>query len=127
MKRFYRLICIIFAVMLCFTAVACDGNKPGPDNPDNGNNGNNAAIETTGEKLFSGGTSDYTLVILKSNYGRSSTRAFGVGNNNGFAAFKNGYAGIGGTKVDADDLTHNLFLLKTTVNWFDLCEFELLT
>lgn len=66
MKRFYRLICIIFAAMLCFTAVACDGNKPGPDNPDNGNNGNNTAIETTGEKLFSGGSSDYTLVIPES-------------------------------------------------------------
>ena len=57
-----------------------------------------------GDSLALCGVADYTLVILKSNYGRSSTRAFRVGNNNGFAAFKNGYAGIGGTKVNTDNL-----------------------
>ena len=68
-----------------------------------------------------------TLIVFECYNRGGRAGALAIGDDDGFAAFHNCYAGIGGTKVDADDLTHNLFLLKTTVNWFDLCEFELLT
>ena len=58
-----------------------------------------------------------TLIVFECYNRRGRAGALAIGDDDGFAAFHNCYAGIGGAKVDADDLTHNLFLLKTTVNW----------
>ena len=60
MKKFTKFVCFVLAFAICFAATACgDKNK----SVDNSNNGGDGAIETTGEKLFSGGNTDYTLVI----------------------------------------------------------------
>ena len=39
--------------------------------------------------------------------GRGGSCAFGVGDNDGFAAFVNCHAGVGCTKVNTDNLSHN--------------------
>ena len=80
-----------------------------------------------GDSLALGHLAYQTLIVFECYNRGGRAGALAIGDDDSFAAFHNCYAGIGGTKVDADDLTHNLFLLKTTVNWFDLCEFELLT
>ena len=51
----------------------------------------------------------HSLIILKRNHGRSSSAALGVGDDDGLAALQHRDTGIGCTKVDADNLTHNLF------------------
>ena len=43
--------------------------------------------------------------------GRGGAVAFGVRDDDGFAAFHNCYTAVGSTKVNADNLTHNNFLL----------------
>ncbi len=48
--------------------------------------------------------------------GRGGACAFCVGDNNGFAAFHDGYAAIGCTEVDTYNLTHNNFLLFENEN-----------
>ena len=53
-----------------------------------------------------------TLIVFECHNGRGGTRTFAVGDNDGFAAFHNGYTGIGSTQVDTDNLAHNLFLLN---------------
>jgi len=45
-------------------------------------------------------------ILRESDHGRCRARTFGVFNNAHILAFKNGDAGIGGTKVDTDNLTH---------------------
>ncbi len=42
-------------------------------------------------------------------HGRSGAVAFGVGNDSRLTAFQHGYAGIGSTKVNTDNFTHNLY------------------
>ena len=55
---------------------------------------------------------DHTLAGLgKCNNRGGSTVAFGVGDDNRLAAFQNSNTGIGSTKVDTDNLRHNVFLL----------------
>ena len=72
-----------------------------------------------GDGLTFGNLANQTLTIFECDNRRGGTGALAVGDNDGFAAFHNGYAGIGSTKVDTDNLTHNLFLLNSAVNWFD--------
>ena len=56
---------------------------------------------------------DHTLAGLGKCHNRGgSTVAFGVGDDNRLAAFQNGNTGIGSTKVDTDNLRHNVFLLN---------------
>ena len=70
----------------------------------------------------------YQPLIVFECYNRGGgTCALAVGDDDGFAAFHNCYAGIGGTKVDADNLTHNLFLPNITLDLDYLCELKLLT
>ena len=55
---------------------------------------------------------DHTLAALgKGHDGRRGARAFGVRDNDSLAAFHNGYAAVGGSKVNTDDFTHDEFLL----------------
>ena len=66
-----------------------------------------------GDGLALGDLADHALAVLgKSHDGRGGAGAFGVGDDDGFAAFHDGYAGIGSTQVDTDDLGHNVFLLN---------------
>ena len=52
--------------------------------------------------------SDHSFAFFgKCDDGRSGACAFCVCNNNSLAAFHNGYAAVGGSKVDANDFTHN--------------------
>ena len=46
-------------------------------------------------------------VLLECNNRGGGTCAFSVGDNDYVAAFHNGYARVGGTKVDANDFCHN--------------------
>ena len=54
----------------------------------------------------------HTLAGLgEGHYRGSGPVAFGVGDDDGFAAFQNGNTGIRCTKVNTNNLTHNVFLL----------------
>ena len=58
--------------------------------------------------LALGDLADEALAVLcKGDDGRRGARALGVGDDNGLAALHDGDAGIGGTKVNTDDLAHN--------------------
>ena len=58
--------------------------------------------------LALGDLADEALAVLcKGDDGRRGARALGVGDDDGLAALHDGDAGIGGTKVNADDLAHN--------------------
>ena len=51
---------------------------------------------------------DEALAVLGEGHdGRSGAVAFRIGDNSGLAAFHNGDAGIGGAKVNTDNLAHN--------------------
>ena len=53
---------------------------------------------------------DHTLAGLRECHdGRGGAVAFGVGDNDGLAAFHNCYAAVGSTKVNTNNLTHNKF------------------
>ena len=70
--------------------------------------GNHGALRV-GDSLALGDLADKTLAVLgKSNDGRSGAGAFRVRDNRGFAAFHNSDAGIGSTKVNTDNLRHNI-------------------
>ena len=64
------------------------------------------------EMVFSGLVmADETLAGLgEADDGRCGARAFGVGDDDGFAAFHNGNTAVGGAKVDANDLAHSIKL-----------------
>ena len=73
--------------------------------------GSNGAVGV-GDSLALSHLANHTLAGLgECNHRGSGAAAFGVGDNNGFAAFQNSDAGIGSTKVDTDNLRHNVFLL----------------
>lgn len=50
-------------------------------------------------------------VLCERHNGWSRSRTLGVCDNNGLAALYNGYAAVGRTQVDTNDLCHNNFLL----------------
>ncbi|MPN64320.1 hypothetical protein SDC9_212092 [bioreactor metagenome] len=50
-------------------------------------------------------------VLGKGYHRRRGAGAFGIGDNNGFAALHDRYAAIGGTQIDTDDLSHKSVLL----------------
>ena len=61
---------------------------------------------------------DQALAVLGEGHdGGSGAGAFSVRDNNGFAAFHDSDAGIGGTKVNADNLAHNYILLNVLVDF----------
>ena len=62
-----------------------------------------------GDSLALCRAADYPFVALKCNHGRSGARTLSIGDNNRLAAFKNRHARICSTKVNTDDLCHNLF------------------
>ena len=56
---------------------------------------------------------DHTFVILgESHHGRRCAGALCVCDDDRLGAFNNGYARIGCTKIDANDFSHNIFLLS---------------
>ncbi len=58
--------------------------------------------------LVLGHAADQTLAVLvEADDGGSSAAAFRIGDNDGFAAFHNGDAAVGGTKVNTDNLAHD--------------------
>ena len=60
---------------------------------------------------------DHTLAGLGERHnGRGGAIAFGIRNNNGLAALHNCYAAVGCTKVNTNNLAHNVFLLYLNVN-----------
>ena len=68
-----------------------------------------------GDGLALGDLADQTLAGLgEADNGRRGARAFGVGDDDGLAAFHNGDAAVGGAKVDANDLTHSVKLPSCT-------------
>ena len=70
--------------------------------------GNHRALRV-GNSLTLGDLTDETLAVLgKGHDGRRGAGAFRVCDNRGFAAFHNGDAGIGRTKVNTDNLRHNI-------------------
>ena len=59
--------------------------------------------------LALGDLANQTLAFLgEGDNGRRSARAFAVWDDDGFAAFHNGDAAVGGTKVDANNLAHDV-------------------
>ena len=71
-------------------------------------NGNDGALRV-GHSLALGHLAHQTFAVLgKGHNGRSRTRAFGVGDNSGFAAFHHGDAGIRSTQIDTNNLRHNV-------------------
>ena len=62
-----------------------------------------------GDGLALGDLTDHTLAVLaERDDGRSGAVAFRIGDNNCFAAFHYGNAGIGGTKINTDNFAHSL-------------------
>ena len=56
---------------------------------------------------------DHPLAVFGEGHnGRSGASAFVVGDNDGLAAFHNCYTRVSRTKVDANNFSHNQFLLK---------------
>jgi len=75
--------------------------------------GNNGAVGVDNRLTLSNLT-DHALAILGEGHnGRRGARAFGVGNDNGLAAFHNGDTGVGRTKVNTDNLAHKEASFKT--------------
>ena len=71
--------------------------------------GSNGAV-SIGDSLTLCHLTDHTLAgLCKCNHGRSGAVALCIGDYNGFAAFQNGNTGIGSTKVNTDNLRHNIF------------------
>ena len=71
--------------------------------------GRNGAVGV-GNGLALCNLADQTLTGLgEAHDGRSGASAFGVRNHNGLAALDNGNTAVGGAKVNANNLTHNLF------------------
>ncbi len=65
-----------------------------------------------GNGLALGNLADHALAGLGEGHdGRRGARALGIGNDNGFAAFENSDAAIGGTQIYSDNFTHDCFLL----------------
>ena len=61
-----------------------------------------------GDGLALGDLADEALAVLGEGHDRrSGAGAFRVGDDGGLAAFHNGDAGIGGAKVNTDNLAHN--------------------
>ena len=57
-----------------------------------------------GDSLTFCNLTHHTLAVFERNNRGSCAGAFGIGDNNGFAAFKDSNTGIGRTKVDTDNL-----------------------
>ena len=55
----------------------------------------------------------HTFIILKRHHRRGGTRAFRIGDDDGFAAFQYGYARVRGSQINTDDLRHDLYPPKT--------------
>ena len=73
--------------------------------------GSNGAL-SVGDSLTLCHLAHHTLAGLGEGHHRGSGPvAFGVGDDDGFAAFQNGNTGIRCTKVNTNNLTHNVFLL----------------
>ena len=71
--------------------------------------GSNGAV-SIGDSLTLCHLTDHTLAgLCKGYHGRSGAVAFCVGDNNRFAAFQNGNTGISSTKVNTNNLRHNIF------------------
>ena len=70
-----------------------------------------------GDRLTLCDLTDHTLAGLgERDHGRGRAVALRVGDDDRLAAFHHGHAGIGGAKVDTDNLTHFEFLLYMKVN-----------
>ena len=62
---------------------------------------------------------DHTLTGLRErDDGRGGAVAFGIGDDDGFAAFHDCYTAVGCTKIDTNNLTHNQFLQFISRNSF---------
>ena len=61
-----------------------------------------------GDGLALGGVSDELLLTLEGDDGGGGAETFGVFENTGLVTFHDGNAGVGGAKIDTDDVTLNL-------------------
>jgi hypothetical protein len=50
-------------------------------------------------------------VLSEGNDGGCGTSAFAVLEDDGFAAFHDGHAGVGGAEIDSEDFSHNVSLI----------------
>ena len=71
------------------------------------------SVLRVGDSLTLGGVSHLPFAVFhECDDGRSGALAFAVGDHSGLVALKNGYATVGGTQVDSNNLSHILINLK---------------